>query len=136
MKQLVSSVTPIRISRRRMLTGAASVLGIGAAAMLAGCARPGKPEPVPSDDSIKAAVTVRAVDNSFEPQEIEIAPGQAVRWVFEGTMEHDVVAEDGSFVSELMRTGSYTHMFDEVGEFAYDCSIHPEMTGVIRVKQA
>lgn len=135
MKQLASSVVPIRITRRRMLTGAASVLGIGAAAMLAGCARPGKPAVVPSDDGVKAAVTVRAIDNKFEPAEIEIAPGQAVRWVFEGQMEHDVVAEDGSFVSELQKGGSYTHLFESVGEFAYDCSIHPEMTGVIRVKQ-
>lgn len=136
MKQLASSVAPIRISRRRMLTGAASVLGIGAAAMLAGCARPGKPAVVPSDEGVEAVVTVRAVDNTFEPREVEVAPGQAVQWLFEGTMEHDVVADDGSFVSELQKTGSYTHVFNEAGEFAYDCSIHPEMTGVVRVKQA
>lgn len=134
---MVQQVQQVRanafISRRRLLTGAVGVLGAGAAALLAGCARPGKPEAVPSDDNIKAAVTVRVVDNKFLPEELEVAPGQAVRWVFEGTMEHDVVAEDGSFVSELMKSGSYTHLFNNEGDFPYDCSVHPEMTGVVKV---
>lgn len=122
----------MELSRRGVLGGLAGVLGIGAVAALAGCT-PEKPEPVPSDDEVKAAVTVTVVDNRYEPAEVEITPGQAVRWVFEGTAEHDVVAEDGSFVSELMVSGSYTHLFEESGEFAYDCSIHPEMRGVVRV---
>ncbi|WP_449283092.1 cupredoxin domain-containing protein [Leucobacter sp.] len=121
------------ISRRSLVTGIAGMLGIGAATSLAGCA-PGKPEVVPSDDEAKAAVTVRAFDNAYDPPEVEIAPGQAVRWVFEGPAEHDVVADDGSFVSELMTAGSYTHLFEEAGEFPYLCSVHPEMTGVVRVK--
>lgn len=136
MKQKAHEVAPIRISRRRLLTGAASVLGIGAAGLLAGCTRPGKPEVVPSAEGVEPAVTVRAVDNKYLPADIEVEPGQAVRWVFEGMMEHDVVAEDGSFVSELMTAGSYTHVFDAAGEFPYDCSIHPEMTGIVRVVQA
>lgn len=127
-----SNVTAPGISRRGILTGLAGIIGFGATVALAGCA-PSKPELVPSDDSAKAAITVRAYDNAFEPREIEIEPGQAVRWEFEGPAEHDVVAEDGSFVSELQRTGSYTHVFDASGEFPYDCSVHPEMTGIVRV---
>lgn len=119
-------------SRRGVLGGVAGMLGIGAVASLAGCS-PGKPDVVPSDDEVKAAVTVRAFDNAYDPPEVEVAPGTAVRWVFEGPAEHDVVAEDASFVSGLVTTGSYTHMFLEEGEFAYDCSIHPEMQGVVRV---
>lgn len=127
-----SNVMSRGITRRGILTGLAGVIGFGSAVALAGCA-PSKPELVPSDEQAKADVTVRAYDNAFEPREIEIAPGQAVRWEFEGPADHDVVAEDGSFVSELQRTGSYTHVFDEAGEFPYDCSIHPEMTGLVRV---
>lgn len=121
------------VSRRSMLAGVAGIVGLGAALTLAGCASPGKPAEVPSDDGVKAVVTVRVVDNEFIPAEVEIGPGQGVRWVFEGKMEHDVVAADGSFVSKLMMDGSYTHLFDTAGEFAYDCSVHPEMTGVVRV---
>ncbi|WP_053385493.1 cupredoxin domain-containing protein [Leucobacter celer] len=121
------------VSRRGVLGGIVGMLGIGAAASLAGCA-PGKPEVVPSDDDVKAAVTVRAFDNAYDPPEVEVAPGQAVRWVFEGPAEHDVVADDGSFVSELVTSGSYTHLFTEEGDYPYLCSIHPEMKGVVRVK--
>lgn len=121
------------ISRRRLLTAAAGVFGAGAAALLVGCAPGGSPEPVPSDDDVEAVVTVTVSDNRYEPAEVEIAPDQAVRWVFVGPNEHDVVAEDRSFVSELMVEGSYTHQFSEEGEYAYICSIHPEMQGVVRV---
>ncbi|EYT55253.1 copper-binding protein [Leucobacter sp. UCD-THU] len=120
------------ITRRGAIGGVLGAVGVGALASLTGCS-PSKPDPVPSDDA-EPDVTVHAVDNRFEPAEVEIAPGSAVRWVFEGTAEHDVVAADGSFVSELMHEGSYTHVFDEAGDFEYDCSVHPEMTGVVRVR--
>ena len=122
------------VTRRRLIGGFAGLLGAGAAVTLTSCGVPGaKPETVPSDDEIKAAITIRAFDNQYDPADVQIAPGQAVRWVFEGPAEHDVVAEDGSFVSDLVYEGSYTHLFEEPGEFPYDCSIHPEMTGIIRV---
>lgn len=123
-----------RISRRGALGAVAASLALGAAVALGGCA-PSKPEPVPSDDAVKAVVTVHVFDNAYEPAEVEIAPGQAVRWLFEGPAEHDVVSDDRSFVSELMREGSYTHLFVDEGEYAYLCSIHPEMKGVVHVKK-
>ncbi|MFC7766070.1 cupredoxin domain-containing protein [Leucobacter soli] len=89
-----------------MLLGAAGTGVAGAlTAGLAGCAA-AKPDPVPSDTGVEPAVTVQAIDNRYEPAEVEIAEGQAVRWVFAGTNKHDVVAEDGSFVSELIAEGS------------------------------
>ena len=104
------------------------------AALLAGCA-PAELVPVPSDeDATDVAVTVQVTDNRFEPAEVTIKPGQAVRWEFLGTAKHDVVSDDRSFVSELKRDGSYTHIFDEAGEFPYLCSIHAEMRGVVTVE--
>lgn len=103
------------------------VLSLGACA-------PQKPDLVPSDSASSPSVTVYAIDNRFEPQHVEIEVGQSVRWVFQGTSEHDVVAKDGSFVSELMVTGEYLHEFDAAGTFAYDCSIHPEMIGSVTVR--
>lgn len=100
---------------------------------LSACA-PQKPDLVPSDSSSSPTVTVYAIDNRFEPQNVEIEVGQSVRWVFTGTSEHDVVAQDGSFVSELMVSGEYIHVFDEAGTYAYDCSIHPEMIGSVTVR--
>lgn len=122
------------IGRRSALTAlaATSVAGLLATG-LSGCAE-AKPEVVPSDTGVEPAVTVRVADNRYEPAEVEIAVGQAVRWVFEGANKHDVVAADGSFVSDLVYDGEYVHVFDEAGEFPYDCSIHPEMAGVVRVE--
>lgn len=122
------------VDRRTLLGGIAGLIGVGAAFSLAGCTV-AKPEVVPSDDDVNAQVVVRVSDNVYEPSEVNIAPGQAVRWEFVGPGEHDVVAEDGSFVSELITNGTYTHVFESAGEFAYDCSIHPEMTGVVTVAE-
>ncbi|MFF8818800.1 cupredoxin domain-containing protein [Leucobacter sp. NPDC015123] len=134
----MASATQTVASRRasaHFVARVAVMLGILVlAVMLAACA-PAKPPLVPSDDDAKVTVTVRVVDNKFEPKEFTISQGEAVRWVFEGpSNEHDVVAKDGSFVSELMREGSYTHVFNDIGDFDYLCSIHPEMTGLITVE--
>ncbi len=112
---------------------AAATITAGLAFGLAGCAA-GKPAPVPSDDAAEPSVTVMVIDNRFEPAEVEIEAGQAVRWVFAGRDRHDVVADDGGFVSELITEGEYTHLFVKAGEFGYDCSIHPEMRGTVTVR--
>lgn len=94
----------------------------------------GAPVVVPSDDHAEdVALTVYIGDNFYEPQEATIAPGQAVTWEWVGKEKHDVVANDRSFVSELQREGTYTHIFEETGDFLYICSIHPEMRGKITV---
>lgn len=115
---------------RSVAAAAAAVLLLAVTA----CSASGKPEAVSSSAGVEAAVTVMVIDNRFEPAEVEIEAGEAVRWVFDASMEHDVVAEDASFVSELMSQGEYVHVFDTPGEFAYDCSIHPEMTGRVIVR--
>ena len=104
------------------------------AGVLAACAPQKKPAAVPSAAGVQADVTVAVIDNKFEPANVEVKPGQAVRWVFSGVMEHDVVADDGSFVSELVTSGEYVHVFETAGEFPYDCSVHPEMTGRVVVR--
>lgn len=112
--------------------GAATV---AVAVSLAGCTEPA--EPVPSDDHAKdIGAVVQILDNKFEPAEVDIQVGQAVRWEWSARDKHDVVSTDRSFVSELMSGPStYTHIFTEAGDFSYMCSIHPEMVGVVTVKK-
>lgn len=92
-------------------------------------------EPVPSDDTATdIGAVVQVVDNAYEPAEVTIKPGQAVRWEFVDRDKHDVVSSDRSFVSELLPAGNtYTHIFDDAGDYAYTCSIHPEMVGLVVV---
>lgn len=118
--------------RRILMHALGAAVTVGLLAGLAACATT-KPEVTPSADDADPAVTVRAYDNAYDMPEIDITEGEAVRWVFEGQNEHDVVAQDASFVSELMRQGSFTHVFDEAGSYEYDCSIHAEMKGVVNV---
>lgn len=120
----------------KFLVRVAATLGaIALATTLSACAAPGKLDLVPSDVGVEPAVTVRVIDNAYEPKEVTVAPGQAVQWIFEGrSAKHDVVAEDGSFVSDLMYEGTYTRVFEDAGDFPYDCSIHPEMRGVVKVE--
>lgn len=120
------------IRTRDRLTLPIAALAITLLLACTGCGG-GKPALVPSARDVEPAVTIFVVDNRFEPAEVEIERGQAVRWVFNGRDQHDVVADDGSFVSELMTEGEYLHVFAETGKFDYDCSIHPEMRGVVKV---
>jgi len=113
--------------------------GVAAATLLTlvatGCTEP--PVPVPSDDNATdIGGVVQVLDNRYDPIEVEIKVGQAVRWEFVARDKHDVVANDRSFVSELVSGGTtYTHIFDEPGDFTYLCSIHPEMVGVVTVTE-
>ncbi len=124
--------TATRASLGRRAFGSLMVAAL--AGVLAACAPQKKPATVLSAAGVQADVTVAVIDNKFEPANVEVKPGQAVRWVFSGVMEHDVVAEDGSFVSELQTSGEYVHVFEKAGDYPYDCSVHPEMTGVVSVR--
>ncbi|MGO3678081.1 cupredoxin domain-containing protein [Leucobacter sp. UCMA 4100] len=122
------------ISRRGMLRG---MLTIGAAAgatfALAGCQQ--ELVIVPSDDNAEnIGAEVYIVDNDYSPNKVTIKKGQAVRWEWASKDRHDVVANDRSFVSELQYEGTYTHIFDEPGEYSYICSVHPEMRGLVIVE--
>ena len=117
-------------SRAALLAGAAGLSLLA----LAGCSA--EAEPVPSDDNAKdIGAIVQVYENKYDPADVTIKAGQAVRWEFVGRDKHDVVSTDRSFVSELVPGGTtYTHIFDKAGEYSYTCSIHPEMLGVVTVE--
>ncbi|HEV7888881.1 MAG TPA: plastocyanin/azurin family copper-binding protein [Acidimicrobiales bacterium] len=72
--------------------------------------------------------TVQAKDLAFKPSKARIAVGGTVTWEFvDGTVPHNVVANDSSFKSEILTTGTFTHTFDKPGTFKYTCTIHPVM---------
>lgn len=122
-------------ARRTAFAVAAALLAVVLLLVLSGCSS--KPPVVPSADAatVDVGATVVVKDMTFSPASVTIKAGQAVTWEFDdGVVKHDVIAEDGSFVSELMVGGSYTHVFDEAGTFDYSCSPHPRMTGVVIVQ--
>lgn len=85
---------------------------------------------------VAAAQTMVSIDNfTFGPAEITVAPGTTVTWVNNDDIPHTVVATDKSFKSKVLDTeGAFSYTFTSVGEFQYFCSLHPHMTGMVRVK--
>lgn len=80
--------------------------------------------------------TVVLKDIAFKPERLEVEAGTTVTWRFEDKgIPHDVKAEDDSFESEIMDSGTFEHTFDRPGRYAYICSIHPgQMKAVIEVR--
>jgi plastocyanin len=71
---------------------------------------------------------------AFNPAQLTIKAGQDVVWSWnDGGVTHTVTADDGSFDSGRMTSGTYHHTFDQHGDFRYHCQIHPQMTGTIAV---
>lgn len=75
--------------------------------------------------------TVAVVDNKFEPEEIEVAPGDTVTWVWEGAVNHNVKGE--GFESPVQKDGTYEREFSSAGEYEYICTLHPGMKGKVVV---
>lgn len=80
--------------------------------------------------------TVSIDGNAFEPAEITVALSAEVEWANEDSATHTVTADDdATFASEQLTAGdSFQHVFEEPGEYAYHCEIHPFMHGTIIVE--
>ena len=76
-----------------------------------------------------------AIDKfAFAPKEITVKPGTTIVWTNHDEAPHTVVSGDKSFVSKGLDTDDrFEHEFDQEGDFAYICSVHPFMTGVVHV---
>ena len=79
--------------------------------------------------------TVVLRGTAFTPSRLSAKVGQDVVWSWnDGGVAHTVTADDGSFDSGRMTTGTFRHTFDRPGEFSYHCQIHPQqMMGTIVV---
>jgi plastocyanin len=93
------------------------------------------------------AANVVIEDMKFTNDSVTIKVGGTVTWKHnDGTQQHTVTADDGSFdsspscsqpvtpLSSCMKNGdSYTVTFATLGDVKYHCKVHPEMTGVVHV---
>jgi len=134
------------LTRRQLLVAAG---GVGLGVVLAGCnddgPQAGRP-PGPTVEPNGVVVDVQSIDNTFRPDRIEITPGTEVVWTNLGRTEHDVLAVDGTWgvqPEDFPPGASFSHVFGEVAEVPYYCSIHAVvgdvmfgMTGTIVVVEA
>ncbi len=81
--------------------------------------------------------TVDIHDFTFAPGSITVTAGTTVHWKNLDGEPHTVRSIDNGFSSgALDENDAFTHKFDEPGTYRYVCSIHPQMTGTIVVKEA
>jgi plastocyanin len=75
------------------------------------------------------------IDNfTFSPAELTVKVGTTVTWKNHDDIPHTVVSA-GKFRSKALDTDdSFTFTFTAAGEYKYFCSLHPHMTGTIKVE--
>jgi plastocyanin len=78
--------------------------------------------------------TVSITATAFSPKSRTIATTDAIKWTNTDTKNHQVVANNGSFVSPTIAPGkTYTHTFNTAGTFNYHDALFPSRTGKIVV---
>ena len=120
-----------------------SLVAVTLAAVLAACgttAADGGSDPDPAD----ADVTVTAADMAFDPGTVTVAAGETftIAFVNEDAMPHNIAVYTDSSKSEKVFEGEMvtgaTAVHDlpalDAGEYFFDCSLHPNMTGTLVVE--
>jgi len=72
---------------------------------------------------------------TFSPGDVTINFRDSVRWKNVDKVDHQVVANDGSFASPVIAPGrSWTHQFTTAGTFKYHDAFKPALKATLRVK--
>jgi plastocyanin len=84
--------------------------------------------------SLSATKTVNIRSTGFAPRTVTVAGGDTVQWKNVDTVSHQVVANNGSFASGLIRPSrTYSRRFDIPGLYGYRDALHPTLRGAVRV---
>jgi hypothetical protein len=84
--------------------------------------------------SLSALKQVNIRSTGFAPRTVTIAAGDTVRWRNVDTVNHQVVANNGSFASgQIARNRTYQRRFDVPGNYRYHDALYPARTGLVRV---
>jgi plastocyanin len=83
----------------------------------------------------RAEETKVTIDNfTFAPAELKVKVGDTITWTNHDDIPHTIVSA-GKFRSKTLDTdNSFSFTFTAAGEYKYFCSLHPHMTGTIKVE--
>lgn len=82
------------------------------------------------------AITVDMRNFAFEPRDVGVMAGAAVRWVNRDDTPHSVVMEGGrpgSSRGTIPPGAEHIFVFRESGRYVYRCGVHPTMLGELTV---
>jgi len=68
----------------------------------------------------------------FAPSSLTVSSGTKVTWTNDGQQPHNVTG-DGLKSSTLSNGNTYSFTFNNPGTYNYECTIHPFMTGSVKV---
>ena len=105
---------------RAALFGAAALLCFGAAAI---------------GDAVAATTHTVVIEGvKYEPESLTVKRGDTVVWMNKDPFPHTVTSK-GAFDSHDIAAGkSWKYTASKAGEFAYVCTLHPNMKGTLSVK--
>jgi plastocyanin len=84
--------------------------------------------------SVNAHGGVTIAPGGFRPAAVAVAQDEAVTWTNRDTRDRQVVADNGSFVSPVLKPGqTYSHTFDTPGSVSYHDGLHPTQKGRVDV---
>jgi plastocyanin len=115
-------------SKRRRGRGRRHALAAAAMVVAAWCL-------VCSSGAIAAPVTHTVVIEGvkYEPETLTVKRGETVVWVNKDPFPHTVTAK-GAFDSHDIAAGkSWKYTTRKAGEYAYICTLHPNMKGTLKV---
>ncbi|WP_257169311.1 cupredoxin family copper-binding protein [Bradyrhizobium sp. SRS-191] len=75
------------------------------------------------------------IDNfTFTPAQVTVKIGDTVTWTNHDDIPHTVVSA-GKYRSKTLDTDdSFSFTFASSGDYKYFCSLHPHMTGMVKVE--
>ena len=85
--------------------------------------------------TVRAQEVQITIDNfTFTPPELTVKVGDTVTWTNHDDIPHTIVSA-GKFRSKTLDTdNTYSFTFASAGDYKYFCSLHPHMTGMIKVE--
>jgi plastocyanin len=89
----------------------------------------------PTDED--GVTTVRMISpQNFSPQNATISVGETVRWRNDHNgVQHNTTESSGLWTSPNLDTGqTFSRTFPTAGNFAYECTLHPGMSGTVVVQ--
>ncbi len=79
--------------------------------------------------------TVVIESMQYNPAELQVRRGERIVWVNKDLFPHTVTAASHAFDSgSIAANSSWTYVAAKAGEYAYGCTFHPTMKGILKVQ--
>lgn len=79
---------------------------------------------VPALPASAAEIAVSIVDFAYDPDPVQVDPGDSITWTNNDPGPHTVTADDGSFSALLNEGETFTLEVEEAGTIGYYCKLH------------